>query len=403
MSDYQPSAEILINYAQVLVHLGLGKGQGITPGDVVLIKHNQGSAAFIHHLYKAVLDAGGHPMLDTSYDFPAAADPTEVLKTYGGNEQLAFFPLKPATALWEVADHRLSLKSTVHIEPSPTAGTEAAKARQRITKQQTLLMRQFRDNNRDNGKAGWKSTTLAYYPTPAMAKEAGVTLRAFWQVIIDACCLESADPVAAIRQAMAKSQTMAEQLNQHDIASVHVVGDHVDLQVAFAPESQFVAATGGNIPSFETFTTPAASQTNGWIACDIPTLHKGERIAGVKLTFMDGVCTGTAQTGNDALQRLLQRNGANRIGEFALTDKRLSAIRQALPGSIMFMENIGGTGHIALGNGYPKCFNDPQNTPDRNESVIHHDLVFNGDCTITATLRDGSQQIIWKAGQFTLF
>jgi len=43
------------------------------------------------------------------------------------------------------------------------------------------------------------------------------------------------------------------------------------------------------------------------------------------------------------------------------------------------------------------------NTPDRNESSVHHDFVFNGDCTITATMHDGTEQVIWKNGQFTFF
>lgn len=381
MSDYQPSNEILARYAEVLVNCGLGHGFGIKPEETVVINYNDYDPRFTAALQAAMVNAGGYFALENGMKYPADGATIEYM--------------------WSRAQHRITIKC-VQTAAKKKAGESAdPKLYRGLTK--TELMRQFRDNLLPNGAKGWNSYTMAYYPTPYMAAEAGVTLEEFWQVIIDACYLEDEDPVGAVRNGMKRSRDVAEQLNKLDIASVHVTGEHADLTVTFVPESKFVASSGGNVPSYEVFRTPAASLTKGWIKLDLPTLYQSERIAGVVAWFEDGIATCTAEQGNEALQRLLKRKNASRLGEFALTDKRLSGIRCALPGSTMFMENIGGTGHIAFGNGYPKCFYDTTNTPDRNESAPHHDFVFSHDFIVTATLRDGSQEVIWRDGQFTFF
>jgi leucyl aminopeptidase (aminopeptidase T) len=88
----------------------------------------------------------------------------------------------------------------------------------------------------------------------------------------------------------------------------------------------------------------------------------------------------------------------NRLGEFALTDKRFSRISNVIPGAPVLLENIGGTAHVAFGSGYKKCFADKNNTPYCNQSVDHRDVVLDGDFTVTATTVTGKEVIIFTNG-----
>ena len=79
--------------------------------------------------------------------------------------------------------------------------------------------------------------------------------------------------------------------------------------------------------------------------------------------------------------------GARRLGEFAI-----GTIRdiQRFTGSILFDEKIGGTVHLALGQGYP-------HTGSLNSSAIHWDLI--------CDMRDGGEivvdgEVFYRAGEF---
>ncbi len=71
--------------------------------------------------------------------------------------------------------------------------------------------------------------------------------------------------------------------------------------------------------------------------------------------------------------------GARRLGEFAIgTNEDI----QRFTGAILFDEKIGGTVHMALGQGYPQ-------SGSTNTSAIHWDMI--------CDMRDGSE--IWVDGE----
>ncbi|MBI1880214.1 MAG: aminopeptidase [Chloroflexi bacterium] len=71
--------------------------------------------------------------------------------------------------------------------------------------------------------------------------------------------------------------------------------------------------------------------------------------------------------------------GARRLGEFAMgTNNDI----QRFTGSILFDEKIGGTVHMALGQGYPQ-------TGSVNTSAVHWDMI--------CDMRDGGE--IWVDGE----
>jgi aminopeptidase len=79
----------------------------------------------------------------------------------------------------------------------------------------------------------------------------------------------------------------------------------------------------------------------------------------------------------------------------------------------LYDENVGGpfgNTHLALGNAYQDTYaGDPSTLTQEdwqrlgfNESAIHTDIVSTTDRTVTAILRDGSERVIYAAGQFEL-
>jgi aminopeptidase len=124
------------------------------------------------------------------------------------------------------------------------------------------------------------------------------------------------------------------------------------------------------------------------------------------------VTRATAAENEPLLLEMLASENANRVGEFSLTDSRLSPITTFMADTL-FDENVGGpfgNTHVAVGKSITNCYDgDPSElTKDDwerlgfNESVIHTDIVSTTDREVTAVLPDGSTHTIYAAGQFQL-
>ena len=107
---------------------------------------------------------------------------------------------------------------------------------------------------------------------------------------------------------------------------------------------------------------------------------------------------------------MLKTKGGEYLGEFSLTDARLSRITKSM-GEILYDENIGGkygNTHVALGSAYRDCYigNPTKLTEKRwkklgyNTSSVHSDIISTTNRTVTATLSDGSKTVIYKNGRF---
>src|SRR5690606_8240392 len=108
---------------------------------------------------------------------------------------------------------------------------------------------------------------------------------------------------------------------------------------------------------------------------------------------------------------MIATEGADKLGEFSLTDARHSRITRFMA-ETLFDENIGGefgNTHIALGKSYHGCYageeaelNDEKLAEQLgyNDSSVHTDIISTTNRTVTATLADGSQKVIYKDGQF---
>ena len=220
----------------------------------------------------------------------------------------------------------------------------------------------------------------------------------YWQQMIKGCRLDDPDPIA----------------RWLEIERVHIVGADADLWITLGPARRFVAADGCNIPSYEIFTAPDFRGTNGWIRFNEPIYLYGPMLEGVELEFKDGEVVRASATDNEALlQELLATDaGAGRLGEFSMTDSRLSPIT-AFMADTLYDENRGGrygNSHIALGSTIREAYTgdtkvmteDDWKRLGFNSSGVHTDFITTSDRTITAVLADRSEQVIYADGKFAL-
>jgi len=407
--SYTPPPAVLEKYARLLVHFGMQDraGKKLKKGSVIQFEVPVIAYPMYHYLQNEILKAGYHPLGQVLPSNTKDLNSTKDFFEHANKTQRTFFPEKLMRARIDAIDGRIAVIATSF----PNALTEVSPKLVTEKMQSQKDYKTWFFDKVDAGKLAW---TLGLYGTDAMANEAGMTLKQYWQQIIKACYLDVPDPVAKWYEINKSVQTTAKKLSAMKIESVHMVGLDADIVIGLGANRAWLAGGGNNIPSYEVFTSPDYRRVDGWIRFNQPLYNKfGTLITGVELTFKDGVCIkAKADKNEDSLKEILKITGGNRLGEFSLTDARLSRITKFMA-ETLFDENVGGkygNTHIAIGSAYRDCFqgkNKPTTADDwdalgYNDSVVHEDIVSTTNRTVTATLQNGKEVVIYKNGQFTV-
>ena len=402
--SYKPSDEILEKYAKVLVNFALGGGKGIKKGDIVYLQSPLSALPLYRVLRKRILDSGGIMISSLGDDMSGAA---KYFYEHASHQQLTTFLSKYARGLVDETDHRIAVIADYDVHELDKADPKKMMLVQKTTKP---LSEWFNEKENKN-KYTW---TLGLYGTPSMAKEAGLSLDEYWQQIIKACYLDYANPIAKWRSVSKEVERVAARLTGLKIVALHIKGKDADLRLTFGEKRRWVGGEGRNIPSFEVFTSPDWRGTEGWIRFNQPLYYFGGKVEGIELHFQAGrVVKFSARKNEKLLKEMLATDkGAAQIGEFSLTDKRLSRITKFMA-ETLYDENIGGpfgNTHIAVGRSYPGTYTGDVSKMSKalekklgyNDSAIHVDMISTTDRTVTATMTNGSHKIIYKNGQFTI-
>ncbi len=402
---YTPPQELLQRYARLLVEYALGEGQGISPGDVVYVSAPDSAKPLYVETCRAVWQAGGQ-VLDGYY-----ADDDDDLKVSrvryeaASDSQLDFFPDKYFRGLVDQMDHSLHIMADS--DPDVLQQVDPEKLMRFRRSRRPLV--EWRNEKESAGKLSW---TIGLYPTEAMAAEAGMSLEEYWDQVKLACFLDEADPVAKWREVNQEIDRRADWLNSLPIDRLHVEGEDVNLWISLGERRRWMGGGGANIPSFEVFTSPDWRGTEGWIRFSEPLYIYGSLIKGIELEFREGrVVRASAQENEPLLKEMIATENADRVGEFSLTDARLSRINRFMANTL-YDENVGGpfgNTHVAVGMAIKQCLDgDPgqvsQDEWERlgfNDSVVHTDIVSTTDRTVTAVMSDGAEQVVYRDGQFT--
>jgi aminopeptidase len=395
------STKHLERYAEVLLWgLKTARLNSYTKGDIILIRFHLGALELAEILHARLLSRGMHPVVQ-SVPTPAME---KDFYNLANSRQLKFWP--PGE---EVLFKRLNGSIFLH---APDSITHLRQVDPKKIGRHAVARKPLRDiiDKRDaGGHFGW---TLCMLPTQALADQAGLSMDTYSDQIIKACWLHRRDPVAQWKKIYADAIKVKKWLNSLRIERLHIESANVDLWVTPGARRQWIGLSGHNIPSFEIFLSPDWRGTEGIYFADQPTFRSGNRVEHIRLTFKKGRAVQIeANLGERFLRQQLGMDpGANRLGEFSLTDKRFSKISRFMANTL-FDENYGGAFgncHIALGSSYANTYNgDPAKlTKPRkqqlgfNDSALHWDLVNTEKKRVVAHLAGGGKKTIYENGCF---
>ncbi len=397
--SYIPPQSILRKYAQVLVNFALGPDEGIRQGEVVQCLVPDIAKPLAKELQSVILEAGGHMLLRL---LPTGMD--RDFYALASEEQLIFFPEKHLKTRADLVDHSIGIIA----DPDPYELSDVDPAK--IMKMRDAH-KKYRDWITDKEQKGNFTWTLGLWGVEAKAELVGLSLEDYWQQIINACFLDAEDPIAEWRKVKKMQEEIRQHLNELSIEWLEIKGEDIDLKVQLGANRIWKGGADRNIPSFELFTSPDWRGTEGWVKFNQPLYRYGNVLEGVELCFHKGLVTRAYATkGNNVLQQMLKSTNANKIGEYSLTDSRLSRITHPMA-ETLYDENIGGpfgNTHLAIGSAYRDCYRGDQKNITKaqwkkmgfNDSPEHTDIISTTNRKVTATLSDGTKKVIYAAGKF---
>ena len=361
---------------QRLARLLVDYSVDVQAGERVAILSSPAAAELVRPVYERVLERGGHPFL--SIGLPGI---DEIFYRVATEEQLRY--VSPVDRMiFEEFETLISIRAATNTrelnETDPTKQRTRSQARRPLM--QTYMERSAR------GAFKWSGTL---FPTSAYAQEADMSLRDYKDFVYTACHCNQEDPVAAWQAVHNRQAEVIEWLKGRE--QVKIVGPNVDLTLSVQNRT-FINSDGHhNMPSGEVFTGPVEDSAQGWVKFTYPAITGGREVNGVQLTFEDGrVVQATASKNEDYLMHMLDTDeGSRYLGEFAIgTNFGI----QRFTKNILFDEKIGGSFHVALGNGYPE-------TGSQNQSAIHWDMI--------CDMRDGGEiwvddELLYESGKFQI-
>ncbi len=245
---YTPPQHIIDNYAKVLIRFALNSGKGLKRGEVVYLVGTETAKPLFEACRREIYRVGGHVI--GGY-LPAESDRHQTKRDFyelAKPHQLDFFPKHYYRGLVAEMDHMVYLKS----EDAPHAldGIDPKKIMRH-----ERAMRPFMDWRFEKEERGELTWTLCMYPTEANAREARLSLKAYWRELIRACYLNEEDPVAAWRAAQKKMRAIKRTLDRitRTTERFHVEADAIDLWITPGERRQWLTGSGRNIRSKETF------------------------------------------------------------------------------------------------------------------------------------------------------
>lgn len=391
----------LERYADVLLWgLKTARPDRFKKGDIVHIRYHLPARPVVEILFTRLLEMKLNPIPRLEL-FPSME---QRFYQISDTHQLTFVP--PGT---KELFRRLNGSIVVH---APESMTHLKDVDPKKIGKTLLAGKHLRDiliKREETGAFGW---TLGIFPTAEMARHANLSMDAYEKQIIKACFLNKRSPLEHWQSLFNNAVVIKKRLDSLSVNYYHIESANVDLKITPGKKRKWVGLSGHNIPSFEIFTSPDWRGTSGIYFADQFSYRSGNRVKGARMEFKNGIVVKVdAQEGASFLKKQLAMDeGAGRIGEFSLTDKRFSKIDQFMANTL-FDENFGGkygNCHIALGSSYSDAYSGPsgeltQSLKKRlgfNDSALHWDLVNTEKKRVTAHLTNGKKVLIYENGLF---
>jgi aminopeptidase len=324
----------------------------VRPNQLVRITGAPEGAPLILAVYQRVLERGAHPFLQVEPE-----ETEELLYTYASDAQLDYVPPFRKDVIEQI-DASIGIWTDANTKRLSNA--DPAKQSRRSVATRPLLDR-FLERAAEK-ELRW---TVTVYPTQAFAQDAEMSLREFEGFLYKACLTHEPDPIKAWTRISKEQRRIVNWLNR--ARRIHVVGPDTDLKLDVTGRKWENCDGHINFPDGEIFTGPIEDSVNGHIRYSFPACVDGREVEDVRLEFKDGkVIKATAAKNEEFLLKTLETDrGARYVGEFSFGTN--PGIRRFTK-NILFDEKIGGTIHLALGQGYPE-------TGSKSKSAIHWDMI----------------------------
>jgi len=366
-SRIEKMAQVLINYSTA-----------VKPGERVLIRATSPVAEpLVQALYQEALRAGAQAFtyIHLRDEDTLALEATQQVDLLGA-----------ANPMLELMYETCQVIIRIDASENPLAMVDYAPELQRAVVAGKRVLMKHQMEREGNGMLR-RCTVL--FPTQGLAQRAGMSLQRYEDFVYRACKLHLSDPVAAWQEVKTMQQRFVDYLVGKKL--LHARGSNIDMTVSIEGRTFLNACGDSNFPDGEIFTGPVEDGVNGWVNFTYPAYYSDNRVSGIKLRFENGLITQATATENEAflLSVLDSDPGARRLGEFAIGS---NYDIQRWTGSILFDEKIGGTLHMAVGQGYPQ-------TGSVNTSAVHWDMIcdMQADGEISA---DG--EVFYRNGQFLI-
>ncbi len=391
----------LERYGDVLVWgLRTAREHRYRKNDIVLIRYDRPAAELAEVVQAKLLEGGLHPVVRAGLtprmevQFYRKSNPAQLTFTAPGDRELCE-----------------RLHGSIYLY-APESLTHLADVDPRKIAKAIVARKPLRDILEKRDQAGLYGWTLCIYPTAELARYARISLKEYTEQVIRACYLDVRNPVHQWESVYREMKDIKKWLSGMKVDYYHVESESTDLKVTPGLRRQWVGISGHNIPSFEVFLSPDWRGTEGIYYADQPSFRTGNYVRGVRLTFRKGkVVKAEAEVGESfVIQQLAMDDGAGKVGEFSLTDRRFSRINRFMANTL-FDENYGGrygNCHLAVGSSYADTYdgNPVRLTPALkkklgfNDSALHWDFVNTERKRVTAYLIGGGREVIYEDGVF---
>jgi aminopeptidase len=366
--SYEIAKKDLETWADYLLNYSLG---GVKKDDVIMVKGENICWPLMSVLQDKIFAAGGIADINiVAPDNDRGKVWGNSISTHGSSEQIKKVPQ------WHVDRYKAMTK---YIEILGVSNPDLFKGSKEELAQEVMKV----DAPVKDIRLA-KPWVLTLFPTQGFADLEGMSLQEYSEFIVKASTVDPSllDKVEEdIYQLLKKSSEIK-------VQTVHPkTKKELELKINISGRN-IVKCTGErNFPDGEVFTSPDANSVQGEIFVDLPVFQGGMDIQGIYLRFESGIIKEyTAEKGFEALQKIIETDaGSHRLGEVALgmnngMDKVLK--------HPLFVEKVGGTMHIAIGQSYPETFVDDPNSEEGkklisdfqskgifNQSAQHVDIV----------------------------
>ena len=361
-----------------LANLAINYSLNVQQSEKILITGSEIAHPLILALYKEILKVGGYPFV-----LPQLSGLDSILFKYGNKSQIKF--MAPAeNDLMRTFDGRIYILADVNAHKFQKVSLE--KLQWYNSSKERGITRSIRETRVAQGKFKWVAIP---FPCHAFAQKAGMDLFAYQEFVASALKFNKKDPVKEWINFGEDQERIAAYLNK--VETIKILGEDTDLTIGVKGRRWANACGHNNLPDGEIFTGPVENALDGHIRFTFPGVYQNREIENIYLEFERGEVTkATASKGEDLLHSLLEIDGAKHIGEFAFgTNYGITNFSK----SMLFDEKIGGTIHLALGNGYI-------HTGSKNKSAIHWDILKDMRSEDSKVFADGT--LIYQAGKWQI-